>query len=265
MIVEKTAFKKISFLFYIVLSFWHFISLGSFSLAQANEIQAAVATNFYNPFKEIVRQFERRTGHKVLIISGSTGKLYAQIVNGAPFDLFLAADSRRPQLLEKEDKIIPGTRFNYALGKITLWSPDADTISDNVKSTLLRKNFAHLAMANPVTAPYGKATLQTLKKLGLWDKLRPLVVQGENIGQTFHFVFSKNAGLGFVALSQVLDPKNIQKGKRVDVPDEYYDPLKQDVVLLKKEKLDHGAKDLWQFLRGDLAKRIIKKYGYGLP
>ena len=258
-------FKRTSFTFYVVLSFWHFISMEVFSVAQANEIQAAVATNFYNPFKEIVIQFEKITGHKVLIISGSTGKLYAQIMNGAPFDLFLAADSLRPQLLEQKGKIISGTRFGYALGKITLWSPDPNEISESVKSTLLRKNFTHIAMANPLTAPYGKAALQTLQKLGLWDQLRPLVVQGENIGQTFQFIFSKNAELGFVAISQVLDPKNSKKGKQANVPDEYYDPLKQDVVILKKGKINHGARNLWQFLSSDLAKRIIKTYGYGLP
>ena len=137
--MKKAAFRKPDFLFYIVLSLWNLINLGYFSVAQANEVQAAVAANFHNAFREIVGQFEKKTGHKVLIIPGSTGKLYAQIVNGAPFELFLAADGRRPGLLEKESKAVPGTRFTYALGKITLWSPNPDAISGNGESILRKK------------------------------------------------------------------------------------------------------------------------------
>ena len=263
--MKKAAFRKPDFLFYIVLSIWNLINPGYFSVAQANEIQAAVATNFHNAFREIVVQFERKTGHKVLIISGSTGKLYAQIVNGAPFELFLAADGRRPGLLEKESKAVPGTRFTYALGKITLWSPNPDAISGNGESILRKKNFAHIAMTNPITAPYGQAALQTLKKIDLWEEIQPLVVQGENVGQTFQFVSSQNAELGFVALSQVLDPKNHKKGSRWDIPDELYDPIEQDVIILEKGKNNPGARALWNFLRDESVKRIINKYGYGLP
>ena len=200
-------------------------------MAQADEIQAAVATNFHNPFRAVVKQFEKKTGHKVIIISGSTGKLYAQIVHGAPFDIFLAADDLRPRLLIQEGRAVSGPQYSYAFGKITLWSPTLNLISGSVESTLRKKKFSHIAIANPATAPYGKAALQPLKKLGQWDLLKPFMVQGENIGQTFHFVFSENAELGFVALSQVLDPKNNQKGKRIDIPSEYYDPIKQDIVI----------------------------------
>ena len=234
-------------------------------MVQANEIQAAVAANFHNAFREIAGQFETKTGHKVLIIPGSTGKLYAQIVNGAPFELFLAADGRRPGLLEKEGKAVPGTRFTYALGKITLWSPNPDAISGNGESILRKKNFAHIAITNPITAPYGNAALQTLQKLGLWKEVQPLVVQGENVGQTFQFVSSQSAELGLVALSQVLDPKNHKKGSRWDIPEELYDPLEQDVIILEKGKNNPGARALWNFLRDAAVKQTINKYGYGLP
>jgi molybdate transport system substrate-binding protein len=164
----------------------------------------------------------------------------------------------------QEGRAVFGTQYSYAFGKITLWSPIPNVISESVKSTLLKNKFSHIAIANPTTSPYGKAALQTLEKIGQWERLKPLVVQGENIGQTFQFVFSENAELGFVALSQVLDPKNNQKGKRVEIPSEYYDPIKQDIVILTRGKNNNGAMALWQFLKGDQAKRIIKKYGYEL-
>lgn len=248
----------------IILSVYYFIVCGTLSIAWGGEIQAAVASNFYSPFKKIAHQFEKDTGNKVQIISGSTGKLYAQIMHGAPFELFLAADQRRPKLLEKNGSAISGTRFTYALGKITLWSATPNIISGDGKSILQARKFKHIAIANPRTAPYGKAALQTMQKLGLWNEVRPLVVQGENIGQTFQFVASQNAELGFVALSQILDPKNKIKGKRWDVPEKLYDSLKQDVVILKKGNSNPGAKALWEYLQSNAAKLIIKKYGYGL-
>jgi len=252
-------------LFYASLFLWYFISPGFASEARANQVLAAVAANFYNPFKDIAGQFEKKTGYRVQIISGSTGKLYAQIINGAPFELFLAADAWRPRLLEQEDKAVSGTRFTYALGKITLWSPNQNKISGDGKIILRKKDFTHIAIANPITAPYGKAALQTLKQIGLWEEVQPHVVQGENISQTFQFVASQNAQLGFVSLSQVLDPKNHKKGSRWDIPEELYDPLEQDVVILIKGKHNPGVRALWKFLRDEPAKQIIKKYGYGMP
>ena len=257
--------RKFNPLFYIILFLWNFINPVSYPIAWADEIQAAVATNFHNPFKAVVKQFEKKTGHKVIIIAGSTGKLYAQIVNGAPFDIFLSADSLRPELLMQEGRAVSGTQYSYAFGKITLWSPSPNLISESVKSTLLKNKFSHIAIANPVTAPYGKAALQTLEKLNQWVHLKPRIVQGENIGQTFQFVFSKNAELGFVALSQVLDPKNIHKGKRLDIPSSYYDPIKQNLVVLTRGRDNAGTMDLWRFLKSNQAKTIIKGYGYELP
>ena len=251
--------------FYIVFFFGFFFNAGSYSLIQADEIHAAVATNFLNPFNAVAKQFEKKTTHDVIIISGSTGKLYAQIVNGAPFDIFLAADELRPRLLLEQGKAVSGTQYSYAFGKITLWSPIPDVISKSLTLTLRKANFSHIAIANPVTAPYGKAALQTLEKLNQWVHLKPRIVQGENIGQTFQFVFSKNAELGFVALSQVLDPKNIHKGKRLDIPSSYYDPIKQNLVVLTRGRDNAGTMDLWRFLKSNQAKTIIKGYGYELP
>jgi len=260
---KKIRFRKFNLFFYFILFLWSFIN--SSLIAQAEEIQVAVATNFINPFKSVVKKFERKTGHKVIVISGSTGKLYAQITNGAPFDIFLSADSRRPELLIKQGYAVLGTQYTYALGKITLWSSNTNIISNSVESTLLKKKFSHIAIANPVTAPYGKAALQILKNLDQWENLKPFIVQGENIGQAFQFVFSNNAELGFVALSQVLDPKNIHTGIRVDIPSHYYDPIKQDVVVLTKAGNSVGSMELWNFLKSDEAKKIIKKRGYELP
>lgn len=236
----------------------------SVSLAVAGETLVAVAANFYNPLQEIAKFFQEKTGHKVRIVSGSTGKIYAQIVNGAPFHAFLAADVRRPALLEKEGFAVPKTRFTYALGKISLWSADPKAVTDDGITSLRKMDFNHLAIANPKTAPYGTAAVQTLKKLNLWKTLRPLLVQGESISQTFQFVASGNAELGFVALSQILDPKNGLKGKRWDVPQEFYDALEQDAVLLKKGEGNPAAKGLWAFLKGKEARLIIARYGYGL-
>jgi molybdate transport system substrate-binding protein len=254
--------KKIFNLFFYIGFILFFVT--PIPISHADEIYAAVATNFHNPLKALVKEFEKRSEHKVIIISGSTGKLYAQIVHGAPFDIFLSADEIRPQLLIKEGRAISGTQYSYALGKITLWSPSLNIISDSLKSTFLTNKFSHIAIANPITAPYGMAALQTIKKIGLLNKLKPLIVYGENIGQVFHFVFSKNAELGFVALSQILDPKNKLKGHRIDIPSKYYDPIKQDIVVLRRGKNNKGAMDLWHFLKSRQAQEIIKQYGYEL-
>ena len=263
--MKKKTFKKFIAWFCFILLFWFFVYLESFARTRANEIYVAVASNFYNPLKEIAKQFEKQTGYKVQIIPGSTGKLYAQIINGAPFELFLAGDMRRPKLLEEEGNAVPGTRFTYALGKIALWSPNSNAISKDGKLTLKQKTFTHVAIANPITAPYGQAAVQALKKICLWNEVQPFVVHGENISQTFQFISSQNAELGFVALSQVLDPKNHKKGSWWEVPEELYDRLEQDVVLLKKGGNNPGSMELWKFLKDDLAKQTIKRYGYGLP
>jgi molybdate transport system substrate-binding protein len=232
--------------------------------AVAEEIRAAVATNFLATFKTIAKQFEQDTGHSVVISSGSSGKLYAQIRNGAPFDLFFSADVRRPELLEQEGLAVQGTRFTYAEGRITLWSRDSTLVKGNGKHVLMSSRFTHLAIANPKTAPYGKAAQQTLEGLGVWTEVKSKIVQGENIGQTFQFVYSSNAQLGLVALSQVLDPKIQGQGSRWDIPTEIHEPLHQQAVLLKSAEHTGAAKSFLQFIKNENSRRIIKEYGYGV-
>jgi molybdate transport system substrate-binding protein len=235
---------------------------GMGSFAQAGEVHVAVASNFINPLKAISRHFEQETGHRVVVIPGSTGKLYAQVKHGAPFDLLLAADALRPRLLEEEGFAVSGSRFTYAIGKLTLWSRDPGRIDGAGEEIFKHAKFAHLAMANPKSAPYGRAAFETLKKLGVWDRLRDRVVQGENIGQTFQFVATGNAELGFVALSQVLDPKNKLKGSRWDVPTDLHEPIAQDLVLLKHGAANPAAVALLDFIRSATARKIIASYGY---
>jgi molybdate transport system substrate-binding protein len=232
--------------------------------AFAGEVTVAVASNFLNPFKQLVPVFQKQSGHTVRTVSGSTGKLYAQIVHGAPFEVFLAADSERPQLLEKNGQAIAGTRYTYAQGKIVLWSADPRRITADGKSILHRKNFRHLALANPKTAPYGKATHTTLLRLNLWESLSPAIVQGENISQTFQFVATGNAEVGFVALSQVMDPRLKIQGSKWIVPEHLYDAIDQDAVLLTQGQSQPAAKALLQFLKSNAARKVIQSYGYGM-
>lgn len=240
---------------------WIFLALNC-TFAQAGEVQVAVASNFISPLKVIKAQFEKATGHRMVIISGSTGKLFAQVKHGAPFDLLLAADSLRPRLLEEDGFAVSGSRFTYAIGRLTLWSANPNQIKEEGAEIFKDQTFNHLAMANPKTAPYGRAALQALKKLGVWDQVRGKVVQGENIGQAFQFVATQNAELGFVALSQTLDPKNKIKGSHWDVPPDLYDPIFQDLVLLKPARGNPAAQALVSFIQGPAARKIIADYGY---
>jgi molybdate transport system substrate-binding protein len=234
------------------------------SFAFAGEVTVAVASNFLSPFKQLVPVFEKQSGHTVRTVSGSTGKLYAQILHGAPFDILLAADSERPRLLEQNGQAVAGTRFTYAQGKIVLWSADPRRITAEGKDILHHRNFKHLALANPKTAPYGKAAYTTLLRLTLWESLSSAVVRGENINQTFQFVATGNAEVGFVALSQVMDPRLKIQGSRWIVPEHLYDAINQDAVLLTCSQSQPAAKALLQFLKSDAAGKMIQSYGYGL-
>ena len=166
---------------------------------QAAEIRVATASNFVHTMKALASYFEAESNHTVTIITGSTGKHYAQITNGAPFDIFFAADSDRPQILETKHVAVPKTRFTYAIGQLTLWSPDA-TLIDAEATALKSENFHRLAIANPKLAPYGKAAQETLESMNLWNPISKRLVRGENINQTMHFIQSGNATLGFIAL-----------------------------------------------------------------
>ena len=232
--------------------------------AFGEDLNVAVASNFLNTFRSIADEFQKTAPHTVRIISGSTGSLFAQISAGAPYHVFLAADTRRPKILEEKGLGIPGSRYVYARGRLTLWSADPDRIGKNGIETLRRKNFRHLAIANPKTAPYGQASIKFLEQFDLLDALSPLIVRGGNIGQTFQFVFTGNAELGLVSLSQVLDPKLKNKGSRWDIPKEFHGPLEQSVVLLKKGQNNKAAKTLMRFLKGTKAKALIQQYGYEL-
>ncbi|GHT83271.1 molybdate-binding periplasmic protein ModA [Betaproteobacteria bacterium] len=231
--------------------------------AHADEVQVAVAANFTAPIKDIAVEFEKDTGHKVTASFGATGAFYTQISNGAPFDVFLAADDKTPIKLEKENAIVPGSRFTYAIGTLVLWSSKEAYVDD--QGEVLKKGaFEHVSIANPKTAPYGTAAIQTLTRLGLLDTLQPKFVQGENITQAYQFISTGNAELGFVALSQVYKDGKITGGSAWIVPSELYESIRQDAVILTKGSANPAARALVDYLKGPKAAAIIKSYGYGL-
>ena len=232
-------------------------------VTMAGEVSVAVASNFTAPMKIIAQAFERETGHKAILSFGSTGQFYAQIKNGAPFAVLLAADDETPARLEREGVAVPGTRFTYATGKIVLWSKKADLVDTNGE-ILKTGKFDKLALANPKLAPYGAAAMQVLEKLNLTKQLGPKLVEASNIGQTFQFVSSGNAALGFVALSQVFENGKLKEGSGWVVPSNLYSLIKQDAVLLTSGKANVAAQDLLQYLRSDKAKAIIVSFGYDL-
>ncbi|TCJ11571.1 molybdate ABC transporter substrate-binding protein [Parasulfuritortus cantonensis] len=232
-------------------------------LAQAEEVQVAVAANFTAPMKVIAADFEKDTGHKASLAFGSTGKFYAQIKNGAPFQVFLAADDETPAKLERETMTVPGSRFTYAVGTLVLWSAKPDLV-DAKGAVLAGGDFAHLAVANPKLAPYGTAAMETLAKLGLTDKLASKIVQGENIAQTYQFAATGNAELGFVALSQVMKDGKIGQGSAWVVPADMHQPIRQDAVILANGKGNAAAEALMKYLKTPKAVAIIKSYGYAV-
>ncbi|MBU3695956.1 molybdate ABC transporter substrate-binding protein [Dechloromonas sp.] len=239
------------------------LSLLAVVTAHADEVQVAVAANFTGPMQVISVLFERDTGHKASLSYGSTGKFYAQIVNGAPFQVLLAADDETPAKLIKEGKTVAGTAFTYAIGKLVLWSADPKLI--DAKGEVLKKGgFKHLSLANPKTAPYGAAGLQVMSKLGVADAIKPLIVQGENISQTHQFISTGAAELGFVAYSQVIKNGTIGSGSGWIVPANLYDPIRQDAVLLAKGKDKPAAVALMNYLKGEKALAVIKSFGYEL-
>ena len=230
--------------------------------ALAKELRIAVASNFLLPLKALSKNFKESTGHKVVVISGSTGKLYAQIKQGAPFDILLAADSIRPELLEKEGIGVPGSRFTYAVGRLVLWSKDSKLPLKNDLQVLNHNNFRYLAIANPKTAPYGKAAEQVLRKKGFWEQIQNRLVRGENISQTFQFVMTGNADIGFIALSQLR--KNQGLGFSWIVPQEWHDPIQQQCILLKRAKTNKAAQQFLNFIKSNRIQKQIESYGYSL-
>lgn len=228
--------------------------------ARASEVRVAVAANFTAAASEIARAFEAATGHRVLLVSGSTGKHFAQIRSGAPFDLLLAADVERPRRLEEEGPGIAGSRFTYARGRLVLWSPRAGFV-DPQGSILARGGFRHLAIANPRLAPYGAAARQVLESLELWEELERKTVRGESVAQALHFVVSGNAELGFLAASQ-LAPEQRRQGSLWVVPEALHSPIEQQAVMVRDTAT---ARRFLEFLRGDLAREIIRAHDYEAP
>ena len=243
------------------LLFTALVLAGGTGAVLGDEIRVAVASNFSDAIKAAVDVFEKETGHQVILIFGSTGKHYAQIRNGAPFEAFFAADAARPALLESEGVAQAGSRFTYAVGKVVLWSPDPDFI-DAGADVLVEGGFRHLAMANPKLAPYGKAAEEVMRRKGVWDDLQTRTVRGENIGQAFQFVKSGNAELGFVALSQITQPGKAIAGSLWRPPQALYTPIEQQAVLLRENP---AARQFLAFMQTDAAVKIIESYGYDVP
>lgn len=231
--------------------------------AQADEVQVAVAANFTAPIQAIADDFEKDTGHKLVAAYGATGQFYAQIKNGAPFEVFLAADDTTPEKLEKEGETVKGSRFTYAIGTLALWSAKEGYIDAN-GDVLKNNQFQHLAIANPKTAPYGLAATQVLDKLKLSEATKTRIVEGQNITQAYQFVSTGNAELGFVALSQIFKDGKVSSGSAWIVPANLHDPIKQDAVILNKGKDNAAAKALVEYLKGPKAAAVIKSYGYQL-
>ncbi|MES2316887.1 MAG: molybdate ABC transporter substrate-binding protein [Pseudomonadota bacterium] len=232
------------------------------SHTSAGEVRIAVASNFMAPMKVMAAQFERDTGHTVLASYGSTGKFYAQIRNGAPFDILLAADDETPARLDREGAAVASTRFTYAIGQLVLWSAQAGLVDDQGR-LLMKGNFAHLALADPKLAPYGAAALEVLQKMKLDRVLAPKLVLGENIAQTHQFVASGAATLGFVSSSQVLDNGKLTSGSAWPVPADLHAPIRQDAVLLAQGKGKPAAEAFLSYLKGEKAGMLITTFGYG--
>ena len=232
----------------------------------ANDMRIAVASNFYPAMKEIVDLFEIEVidssiTNKIVLIPGSSGKHYAQVINGAPFDMFFSADKIRPVSLEQKGIVKNESRFTYALGKIVLWSP-INRFDGSEEQALYDNNFRFLAIANPKTAPYGIATREALVSMGLWKNMEKKLIRGENIAQAFQFIHSGNAELGFVSLSQLMSPNFSEKGSFWKVPQSFYNPIEQQAVLLKDSSL---GRSFMEFMQTEKALKIISKFGYDLP
>jgi molybdate transport system substrate-binding protein len=241
-----------------------FAALGAFltSLAApagAGQTQVAVAANFTEPAKEIAAVFKQKTGHEAVLIFGASGAFYTQITHDAPFQVFLSADAERPKTAVDAGLAVPGSVFTYAIGKLVLWSKVLDVTKG--EETLKAGVFSKLAIANPVAAPYGTAAVETMKALGVYDALMPKIVQGNSIAQAFQFVDTKNAELGFVALSEIAGATT---GSSWLVPPNLYAPIRQDAVLLNKGAKDEASVAFLAFLKGPEARAIIEKFGYGL-
>jgi len=234
------------------------------SPACAGEVRLAVASNFSAPMERIAALFQQESGHAVKVSLGSSGKFYAQIKEGAPFDVFLAADENYPRLLEQEGLAVANSRFVYALGKLVLWSATPGLVDD--KGTVLGKGTYHkIAYADPKLAPYGLAAKETMEELGLWNAVQSKLVMGESITQTYQFAATGNADLAFIALSQITKEGLVTAGSWWVVPAHLYNPIRQSAVLLSAAEDQAAAQAFLAFLKSEKAVAIIRGFGYELP
>lgn len=233
--------------------------------AQADTVQVAVAANFTAPMQKIAKLFEEDTGHQALLSFGATGKFYAQIINGGPFEILLAADEATPTKLVQEGHGLDASRFTYAIGQLVLWSQKANYVDEHGQ-VLKTGDWQHIAIANPKLAPYGAAAQATLEHMALDEETRQRIekstVLGENITQTYQFAASGNAELGFVALSQVIEQGQLREGSAWRVPQGMHQPIRQDAILLQNGSKNPAATALLEYLKGEKARSIISDYGY---
>lgn len=239
------------------------LAVGAVTSTRAADVPVAVAANFTAPMHKLAAEFTKATGHTLSLSFGATGKFYAQVKNGAPFEVLLSADDTTPAKLEREGFAVPGTRFTYAVGTLVLWSATPGFV--DAQGEVLRKgSFRHVAIANPKIAPYGAAAVEVLTNLKLLDSVRPKFVQGENIAQTHQFVATGNAQLGFVALAQVMRDGRVVEGSAWIVPKSLHAPIAQDAVLLAAGKGKPAAEALLAYLRSAPAQAVIRSFGYAL-
>jgi molybdate transport system substrate-binding protein len=230
---------------------------------QAAEVQVAVAANFTAPMQKIAAEFEKDTEHRAMVSTGSTGKFYAQIRNGAPYDVFLSADTATPDKLQADGMVVEGSRFTYAVGKLVLWSAKLGFVDDQGQ-VLRRGQFKYLALPNPKLAPYGAAAVEVMKGMGVLDTVQSKFVLGENLPQAYQFVVSGNAELGFLALSQIIKDGKMIDGSVWKIPADRHTPIRQDAVMLSRAKDNPAAVALIDYLKSEKARTIIQAFGYGL-
>ena len=233
--------------------------LGFAGTAEAAKTHVAVAANFTEPAREIAARFREKTGHEAVLIFGASGAFFTQITHDAPFEVFLSADEERPRLAVEKGFAVPESRFTYAIGKLVLWSRVLD-VTDG-KATLSAGKFSKLAIANPNSAPYGAAAVESMKALGVFDALQRKLVRGNSISQAFQFIDTRNAELGFVALAQL---HGVTGGKQWPVPEDLHSPIRQDAVLLKRGANDEASKAFMAFLKEPEVRTIIESFGYSI-
>jgi molybdate transport system substrate-binding protein len=230
-------------------------------VVHADEVTVAVAANFTAPMNRIAAAFAQDTGHKAVLSFGSTGKFYAQIKNGAPFHILLAADQETPAKLEQENQTLAGSRFTYAIGRLVLWSKQPGLV-DEAGEVLRKGSFAKIAIADPKLAPYGAAAVEVMDKMGVRQALQPRIVQGENISMTYQWTSTGNTALGFVALSQVMVDGKIAEGSAWIIPPSLHAPIRQDAVALNNGKDKPAVEAFIAYLKSDKVRAIIRSFGY---